>query len=347
MADTTKTINVRYNIEQGSAVSSSEALRESLKKVNNELNSAANQMESVGKSLGKDLNKAGTSAKNVASGVTGVGEAAKKSKSDMDKFGDSLLKKFFGIEAAMKAIRAGIQFVSEGLKDFSRITGDDTLNQLSKKFNQLRLDIASALMPVLRQFNEWWNDNSATITRWGLKFAGVIKGTISVVSGYVKVIKNEIEVLFDGILAIATAGLAKIVSFASSVASKVPGLSKEIKDGLKDSADYLQNFSRAAKDNLVNDTKEGIEGVKQIASGFAEIYKSIANDPKKSGVKFISEEETKKIKEYTDLLRALRAEYANVGSSDYVKNLNEINKAYEKLFFLDCRLNLSIKRFFD
>lgn len=297
MADTTKTINVRYNIEQGAAVSSANSLVNEMKKCNLSFNQLAKDIESVGAASKGSLSQVETTTKKVSTGVKSVSDAAKKSNSDLDKFGNTLLKKFFGIEAAFKAIRSAISYVSEGFKDFSRISGDGTLDTLRKQMGQLQLEIAAALMPVLKQFSAWWETNKKSIINWGITVAEVVKGLIKYIKASLTVIKNEIEIVMGVSIGIWTKGLSTLMEGLNWLVQRAPMVSKEFKQSFQESSNFLKEYNKAIWDGVKTDAQEGVKGLKEAGSGIKDIYNAIKTGTeggqKTSGLTYITPEQQK------------------------------------------------------
>ena len=265
-----------------------------------------------------------------------VSNATKKSTSAVDKFSSNLIKKFFGVQAAIQAAKKTVDFMVDSFKAFEKASGGNTLTRLQQQFGQLQVEIGSALAPSLTELAGWFERNAETIQKVGRVIANVLVVSIQYLIKYFNQLKLTFATITGLLVEAVVEPINLVVGAINKLVSIIPDkfIPDEWKEGLSSFSGGLSNFTEVNRKVVSQIGKEWADGAKDIGKTISGIFK----DPGKSGVKYRTDKEIKESEDAVKIeeknLKELEALYANFENT-FRGHLEDFRK--ESMYYSELR----------
>lgn len=323
-----KDIRIKYQVEDDTKDGTSSVVQ-NIRRVNGQIVSDVTKVTSTYTKNGQkivDTNELiNKSTKNMSS----------KSGSSMADFA----KKVVGAFLTVEALKKGMGFLRDSFIAFDKASGSGVMDKLSTQFKQLQIEIGSVLMPEMRRFSKWFEDNKQTIISWAQGLTKVFVGLAKFVGGVFDTVASIVTTAFSGIVTYYLTAVKALMSGINKIVQMSP-LSKSIKESVGDAyqavSDQQKLFWDTTKESAkgVGDSLQGVWGsLKDIGGAITGIAKGETSG---SGITVISEKtqgllnQLSKSKDMLDEFRMGINRAFNIESlTGYDRAIAEINYKYD------------------
>jgi len=252
----------------------------------------------------KDLVSKGvlTMAANVDKSQKKVQESTSKSTKSLAE----MAKGFMSVEIAAKAIRG----MAEAMKQFERSAGGDTISKMSNQFGQLQVEIGSVLMPVMKEFSDWWEKNQTEISTAARLIVKAVSTGLALVKDYFLLVTNSIKAAITGLVGTVTGAVGTIMGKLAELTGDkgLKAVAKGFKDVETSSWSQMEKYTAGVSDNIFDIGKNLV--------GFGQF-----DATKWSGVGFKSQQEIDAEKQAAEERKRAAAERKRIAEKEYADQM--------------------------
>ena len=252
----------------------------------------------------KDLVSKGvlTMAANVDKSQKKVQESTSKSTKSLAE----MAKGFMSVEIAAKAIRG----MAEAMKVFERSAGGDTISKMSNQFGQLQVEIGSVLMPVMKEFSDWWEKNQTEISTAARLIVKAVSTGLALVKDYFLLVTNSIKAAITGLVGTVTGAVGTIMGKLGELTGDkgLKAVAKGFKDVETSSWSQMEKYTAGVSDNIFDIGKNLV--------GFGQF-----DATKWSGVGFKSQQEIDAEKQAAEERKRAAAERKRIAEKEYADQM--------------------------
>lgn len=324
-----KDIKIKYQVEDETQSGTSSVIR-NIKRVNGQIVS--------------DVSKTSTTYMKNGQKIVDTNEQINKSMKSMSaKSGSSMgdfAKKVVGAFLTVQALKKGMGFLKDSFLEFDKAAGTGMVDMINTQFKQLQLEVGSVLMPEMKKFSKWFEDNKQTITAWAQGLTKIFIELGKFIGGVFDTVASIVTTAFSGIVTYYLTAMKLVMGGINKIVQMSP-LSKTIKESIGGAyqavSDQQKLFWDTTKESAkgVGDSLNGVWGsLKGIGGAISGIAKG---ETSSSGITVVSErakELAKNLQQSEDATNEFRLSMIKTFDitqlNGYDKSLAEINYKYEE-----------------